>query len=369
MRRRRFIERQRAADYVLTMIITFAATVLVNRIFLQLTGFPQIGNSELHIAHVLWGGLIVAVGATLPLIYGNRWVYRISAILTGIGLGLFFDEVGKFLTQDNDYFFRPAASIIYILFLIGIYVAATVRRGEPDAQTRLHHALELMQEIVDGNFEMHEKIELEAMLESITHDSQADDVSELATALLKFVREQAEVIPDQPRRLQASWRQAQTWLQEHILTRSRTRWLLMISTGFLAISSLLDLVSLITSIGQANEIDALFEGWVARFSLTGGQVDSSLIAMIVLKGVVGLLLLGALALFAIGLDRYGITLALSGLLLSITLFNVLLFYYVQFVAAIPVIIDLVLIAGLKFYSQRHLRSTTHVLPRQLLFAE
>ncbi len=39
---------------------------------------PELGGHGLHIAHLLWGGF-------------------------------FIDELGKFITQDNDYFFKPAA--------------------------------------------------------------------------------------------------------------------------------------------------------------------------------------------------------------------------------------------------------------------
>src|SRR3712207_6911057 len=47
------------------------------------TGYPQVGNSELHIAHVLWGGLLLFVASLLPLVFANRWVFKAGALLAG----------------------------------------------------------------------------------------------------------------------------------------------------------------------------------------------------------------------------------------------------------------------------------------------
>ena len=55
------VRRDHAEDYLLTSLIAFGVTVIAVRIFLQMTGFPQIGNSVLHIAHALWGGMLLFV--------------------------------------------------------------------------------------------------------------------------------------------------------------------------------------------------------------------------------------------------------------------------------------------------------------------
>ncbi len=76
------VKRQYAEYYILLSLISFAASVTLTRLFLELTGYPQIGNSELHIAHVLWGGLLLFIASLVPLIFANRWAYSLGAFLS-----------------------------------------------------------------------------------------------------------------------------------------------------------------------------------------------------------------------------------------------------------------------------------------------
>ena len=50
------VKREDAEQYLVITLLGFAASVILIRLFLELTGYPQVGSSELHIAHVLWGG-------------------------------------------------------------------------------------------------------------------------------------------------------------------------------------------------------------------------------------------------------------------------------------------------------------------------
>jgi hypothetical protein len=118
------VRRETAERYVLLTLLSFAASVSLTRLGLSLTGYPQLGGGELHIAHVLWGGLLLFAAALLPLVLANRWVFTAGSVLAGVGVGLFIDEVGKFITQRNDYFFRRRA-IVYTFFLLTILLLST----------------------------------------------------------------------------------------------------------------------------------------------------------------------------------------------------------------------------------------------------
>ena len=71
---RRGVKRVDAERYLLWMLLSFAGSVVLTRVYLQLTGFPQIGGGDLHIAHLLWGGLLLFISALLMLTLGLRFL-------------------------------------------------------------------------------------------------------------------------------------------------------------------------------------------------------------------------------------------------------------------------------------------------------
>ncbi len=125
--------RDGAERALLLVVVSYIVAVVGTRWYLQATGYPQVGGGELHVAHMLWGGLLLVVAAILPLILTGGPVRTVSAILAGAGAGLFVDEVGKFITASNDYFYPVAAPLIYglLLALVGVFI---VVRRRPDAR-------------------------------------------------------------------------------------------------------------------------------------------------------------------------------------------------------------------------------------------
>ncbi|MEE6272426.1 hypothetical protein [Georgenia wangjunii] len=118
----------RGSEHVLGFALTTVVTIVVTRGYLQLTGFPQVGGETLHVAHVLWGGLLMAVAMVLLLSFAGPVIRPPAAFVGGVGFGLFIDEVGKFLTQDNDYFFRPAPMIMYVTVVL-VMIGADALHG------------------------------------------------------------------------------------------------------------------------------------------------------------------------------------------------------------------------------------------------
>jgi hypothetical protein len=95
------VKRDNAPKYILTMVVSFAVTVVITRFYLELTGYPQIGGGELHIAHLLWGGLALFIASLLPLILANRRAYDWAAVLSGVGVSLGVMALVLSLTVNN----------------------------------------------------------------------------------------------------------------------------------------------------------------------------------------------------------------------------------------------------------------------------
>lgn len=98
--------------------ISAIASVFTIRIFLFLTNYPQLGGGNLHIAHMLWGGFFMLIAIVMFLAFLNKGALWIAAAFGGVGFGAFIDELGKFITRDNNYFYKPTIAFIYIIFVV-----------------------------------------------------------------------------------------------------------------------------------------------------------------------------------------------------------------------------------------------------------
>ena len=170
------------------LVVSFGVTVVVTRLFLALSGYPQVGGSTYHIAHALWGGLLLVIGAMLPLVWANRWILTLSALCSGIGVGLFIDEVGKYITTKNDYFFPLAAPIIYLAFLAVLIVARLVSRPRRyDARGQTYFVLDGLSKVADGAMRASTKRDLLNRLGEIEQSTDRPDLADLATSIRPFV--------------------------------------------------------------------------------------------------------------------------------------------------------------------------------------
>ena len=106
-----FVRRVTAMQDFEVFFVSSVATILLVRAILAATGWPQLGGGKIHFAHLLWGGVGMLLAFILFMaMQGRLWDF-LATLSAGIGFGLFLDELGKFITSDNDYFFQPAVAI------------------------------------------------------------------------------------------------------------------------------------------------------------------------------------------------------------------------------------------------------------------
>src|SRR4051794_31360545 len=169
---------------IMAMLVSAVATVLVVRGFLAATGYPQIGGGGLHVAHVVWGGLLMVMGLVLRLLFARPGIRPVAAVVSGVGIGLFIDEIGKFVTSDNNYFYRPAAALMYV-FVAGLVLAAHLVHGR-----RAHHPAEHLAAAVDqavagvvGGFTPRRRIQVHAQLRRASGAPGIEEVRALVRAV------------------------------------------------------------------------------------------------------------------------------------------------------------------------------------------
>ncbi len=138
-------------------LLSGIVTVVTTRVFLFLAGYPQIGSgSGLHIAHVLFGGLLMMAALVLLFTYiPTSRLLSITAVVGGAGFGLFIDEVGKFVTRDVNYFFRPAFVIMYVIF-VGMFAAHhAIKRRALTSDEYLMNSIEMLKEADIKKIDLH----------------------------------------------------------------------------------------------------------------------------------------------------------------------------------------------------------------------
>ncbi len=347
---RRLVRRLFAERYLLLILLTFAGSVAFTRLFLEISGYPQIGNSVLHIAHLLWGGVFLFAGSLLPLLFANQRAMDISAILAGLGMGLFIDEVGKFITRTNDYFFPAAAPIVYVVFLLTLLVYVLFKpRKTPDQRTRLYHVIELMEEVLEGDLSEQDRDRILAYLGNYVTESDNGDLNQLERLFVSYLegREQSLVIhqPDFIERVSSRWSN----LENRIFKgKEIPLWLLLGWGTWGCISILRPLLSI-----YAEAVGFSLPGFWQPLITT--SIDSSTgfspleRARIIGEMLIGIGLLIAVALAILKKFRMASSFAYIGLLVMIVFLNILVFYYEQFSAIFFTVFQfLVLIATMRY---------------------
>jgi hypothetical protein len=94
IRSRVFVRNFSGGELFEIFMVFAVSAVLGIRFALDLSGYPQLGGAGLHIAHLLWGGLLMVVALFLFMVYLGQRIMRLAAVVGGLGFGVFVDELG-----------------------------------------------------------------------------------------------------------------------------------------------------------------------------------------------------------------------------------------------------------------------------------
>lgn len=279
-------------DHFEDFLVSAVASILAIRLFLHLAGYPTVGGESLHVAHMLWGGLFMATALLLLLGWLGRSVKALAAVLGGIGFGTFIDELGKFLTHDNDYFYEPTVALIYVVLVLMWIAVRRVRSRPLTRREALSNAVELTLEAARGDLQREERRRARELLRRA-----GPDAGPLARALEAAL---AETAPDAPARphLLDRWKER---LHRLYLWLADQPWFAPALVGFFALHAVANLAkTVVTNEGAWALVAAMgtalliVPGVVVRTGITGRGPDRRRRAA-VWGLVVGAALLGGFA--------------------------------------------------------------------------
>jgi hypothetical protein len=335
----------------LTFFVAAITTELCIRTQLYLTHYPQLGGHGLHIAHLLWGGVFMVSALAILLSLLGRRVRQVAALVAGVGFGFFIDELGKFITADNNYFYKPAAGLIYLIF-IGLYLGSRAfqrHRGLNEAE-KVRNAIELIGEATKGPFRQESRQRALALLADVP------SVNPLRDPLLALASElDTTPDPDPPRFRRLAERTARAY--EGWTERPWFHGVVIGVFAFWALASFVAIAALVLpfdfSAGSAREgfrSDSIADlGFINWASLASTAVSAVLVVLGLLRLWEG--------------DRPGAYVWLTrALLVSIFVTRVFTFVESQFGAVFGLAIDVLLLVTIQLMARQERRRQPAAAP-------
>jgi len=280
-----------AQTLIETFLVACVLTILVIRFFLIILGYPQVGGNGLHIAHLLWGGALLGVAVITSVALINHTARWVAAFIGGIGFGLFIDEIGKFVTSNNDYFFRPTFALIYVaLVLIWLGTRVLVTRKQLTQGESLANALDLLKEASTRDLDEDELREARLLLD------RSDQRDPLVSRVRTLLREVQAIPPPPPLLTTRLLRKTRDWYWRQT-TRRWFRPLLSVIFVLLTLAALGKVADLGLAIAEAinrrgnatlETVDNAVNGPKLGFSGWATLGSSTVVAILYTVGVVKL---------------------------------------------------------------------------------
>ncbi len=236
-------------------LVCAIGSVLGNRVFLIITGYPQLGNGTLHISHAIWGALMMVIALVFAISFlapNNR---TFIAFIGGCGFGWFIDELGKFITRDVNYFFKPTIALIYMTFIAMYLAFRGIQRRSLSPDEAVLNGLEALKAAAIGELsEPHRRRAL-----SLLDDTSAS--GPLALQVRALLADESGLPDPDPGRMERGGRAVRNWY----VGLTRRRWFVrLITWWFVIIGSAQLLTALLLALDHSGVRG--FEEWATVLS-------------------------------------------------------------------------------------------------------
>jgi hypothetical protein len=232
-----FIRNMESGRLLESFLVSAVAAILCIRFFLAITDYPQIGSGRFHIAHMLWGGLLMMVALTASFAFFGKFVKWGAAIAGGVGFGLFIDELGKFITRSNNYFYQPAVAIIYVIFILLFLGFRRFQQSQTlDHSEVVANAIDLFEEGAMYGLNEEEKNRALGLLKELPETDH----------LLPILKQAFESLPLVPASLPGWYVHFKEWLKKQLLQFSHHMLFIPLIVGIIIFQSILKTIDNVT---------------------------------------------------------------------------------------------------------------------------
>jgi hypothetical protein len=222
---------------------------------------------------MLYGGLGMLIAFGILLTMASAVWKPVAALIGGVGFGFFIDELGKFITKDNDYFYRPTVALIYAIFVVVFLVSRTIDRVDKITPgDHMLYAAQCVEQLVIGRLD-------EDGRNAALHHLEAANAPSPLTNSLREIFENAEVVSALPHSRILDWRDRASHLYWKLVS-NRWMWRLVIAGFVLQAVNLIGSLVIATARNKFDvtnglsfsESGALLSGFAAGFLAVYGLI-------------------------------------------------------------------------------------------------
>jgi hypothetical protein len=215
-----------------------------------------------------------------------------------------------------------------------------------------------MEEVLDLDLSKEERSYIISTLNQVIKEDSRPDLTKLAINLREFVENDLNYLAKEYIPFCKRWLHRIRNFEKRNLSQRLFRTMLI--SGLLAWSlwTLSFPVNILIRIGTPARLQLVFFRLVNNQLVRNASGLNWFEARVGLQGSVGLIILIAAVLFIFAKDRQAVGLAYIGLLFSLTIVSLLLFYFDQFATIVYAAMQLVLLSAVIHYRRRFLRHMT-----------